>query len=108
MDLTFAFLNIFWAALSSLSPLLLTMLTVIVLSGLIIGRLEKWPRLNAVYFAFVTATTVGYGDFRPTHPISRIIAIFIALTGLLLTGFLVSIGVYAVGEAVKEVSIYSP
>lgn len=106
MQLTFAFLRIFWAAISALSPLLLTMLAVISLSGLVIGRLEKWPRLDAIYFAFVTATTVGYGDFRPTHPFSRFIAIFIALTGLLLAGFLVSIGVYAVGEAVKEVSIY--
>ena len=105
MDLTFAFLNHFWQAIVMLSPLLLTLLAVIVIGGLMVARFEKWQRLESVYFAFITATTVGYGDMRPKHPVSRVIAIFIALTGLLLTGFLVSIGVYAVGEAGKAVGL---
>lgn len=105
MKLTFAFLDVFWAAISKLCPLLLTMLAVIVICGLIVGRLEKWTRMDAIYFAFVTATTVGYGDLRPKHTLARFIAIFIALIGLLLAGFLVSIGVYAIGEAVEQVGL---
>ncbi|WP_179583013.1 potassium channel family protein [Tunturiibacter gelidoferens] len=35
------------------------------------------------YWAFVTATTVGYGDFRPTKRRSKLIAILTAVLGLL-------------------------
>jgi voltage-gated potassium channel len=38
---------------------------------------------NAVWWAFVTVTTVGYGDFYPVTPWGRITACFIMGTGLL-------------------------
>ena len=37
---------------------------------------------NAVWWAFVTVTTVGYGDFYPVTPWGRITACFIMGTGL--------------------------
>ncbi len=105
MQLTYAFLRTYWTAIVALSPLLLAFLAVIIVAGLVIGRFEKWQRLDAIYFAFVTATTLGYGDMRPAHHVSRLIAIFIALTGILLTGVLVSICVYSVGEAMEVVGL---
>jgi voltage-gated potassium channel len=41
------------------------MMLIIVALGLLLGRLEGWPRLEALYQAFINATTVGYGDFHP-------------------------------------------
>ena len=42
--------------------------------------LEKWSFVNAFYFVAMTATTVGYGDFTPTHTLSKIITIIYSLS----------------------------
>lgn len=40
------------------------------------------PRLvDALWLAFVTASTIGYGDFVPTTPASRALAVPVLLTG---------------------------
>jgi Ion channel len=45
--------------------------------------------LSALYFSFVTTTSVGYGDVLPHGP-ARILSIFEAVTGLLIFGALVA------------------
>jgi hypothetical protein len=45
--------------------------------------------LSALYFSFVTTTSVGYGDVLPIGPM-RILSIFEAVTGLLIFGALVA------------------
>jgi len=43
-----------------------------------------------LYFSYVTLTTVGYGDLVPTHPITRNLAVFEALTGQLYLAILLA------------------
>ncbi len=97
--LTFRFLKELAVGLWSFSPLLLVLVLVIMLLGYLAGKQEGWSRLDSFYWAFVTATTVGYGDFRPTKRRSRIIAILIAVLGLLTTGIIVALGVHAATKA---------
>jgi hypothetical protein len=54
-----------------------------------------------VYYAFITATTVGYGDFHPKRTASKYLAIAIALIGLMSTGTVVAVGVHAASHAFK-------
>lgn len=42
--------------------------------------LEGWSLTDSFYFVAMTATTVGYGDFFPTHTLSKIITVFYSLT----------------------------
>jgi len=63
--------------------------------GQIVGKKEGWSRFDSFYWSFITATTVGYGDFRPTKRSSRIIAVVIALAGFILTGILVAVAVHS-------------
>ena len=82
--------------------MLALLLGVIVILGVVIGRLEKWSALDSMYFAFITATTVGYGDMRPSRGGSKIAAIFVALTGLILTGIIVAIALYALEFSLRD------
>ena len=70
---------------------------------MLVGRAEGWSRSDAIYYAFITATTVGYGDFRPRRVASKMTAVGIALVGLLLTGIVVAIGVEAAHQTFKVV-----
>lgn len=49
----------------------------------------------------MTATTVGYGDLRPEHRLSKIISIFIALTGIIFTGIILAAAVKTVSMSLE-------
>lgn len=102
MTFLLEFMRVFLTALLYCLPIIAALLLMIVCVGLLIGRREKWSRSNSIYYAFITATTVGYGDFHPKHPRSRYMAIVIAFLGLLLTGIIVAIGVNATGSALTK------
>ena len=99
--LTIKFLKEFATGLWLTAPLLLTLAGAITLVGQFVGRKEGWSRFDSFYWSFVTATTVGYGDIRPTRRGSKLLAIAIALLGLLFTGILIAIAVSAGSEALK-------
>src|SRR5580765_3115097 len=80
-------------------PLLLSLGAGITLLGYGVGRREGWSRLDAFYWSFVTATTVGYGDFLPIKNASKISAVLIALLGLMMTGIVVAVTVHAANLA---------
>jgi voltage-gated potassium channel len=93
--LTTAFLKEFAFDLWVTSPLWLTLATAVTVLGQLVGKREGWSRFDSFYWSFITATTVGYGDFRPTKTVPRIFAIVIALVGLMLTGILVAVAVHS-------------
>jgi hypothetical protein len=70
--------------------------------GAVIGFLERWSVSETIYFTFVTALTVGYGDLAPKLVISRMIALVIAFSGVLLTGLVAALGVRSLQDATKQ------
>jgi len=95
MNLTLLFVEYFFLGVFYALPLLILLLLLILSIGRIIGRIEGWSRFDSMYYAMITASTVGYGDFRPQARSSKIMAIVIVLCGLLLTGLVVALGVQA-------------
>ena len=102
MEFTFDFIRIFFIELAYAGPILIFLILCISLMGLIIGRNEGWSRTDALYHAFINATTVGYGDFRPTRKGSKLLAVATALVGLVFTGIVIAIGVHAADQAFKK------
>ena len=83
------------AGLRVVWPILSGLLVVIVALGIVIGRIEGWSFTDSIYFAFISGLTIGYGDLVPKAPLSRMLAVVIGMTGILLTGLVAAIGVQA-------------
>jgi Ion channel len=45
---------------------------------------------NALYFSFVTLTSTGYGDISPAAPVTRMLAVLEAVTGVLYLSVLIA------------------
>ncbi len=65
-------------------PVFIYATVMIVLGAALYHWLEGWSWLDSVYFVVITLTTIGYGDFTPTKPITKVITIFYGLNGIIL------------------------
>merc|ERR1719182_1277975 len=54
----------------------------LLLGSLVFHLLEGWTYLEALYFSFTTLTTIGFGDYLPSTPISKVFSIFYIIVGL--------------------------
>lgn len=72
----------------------LLVLLIIILFGVWYFRFEEgWSTIDSFYFTVMTMTSVGYGDFVPTHDASKIVTAFYAMISIPLVIF--SLGVIA-------------
>jgi hypothetical protein len=76
-------------------PIFWSLIILIMLLGLLTGMREGWSIGDSLYYSFITAFTIGYGDFSPKYPLTKILAVVIGLVGFLFTGVLVAIAVEA-------------
>ena len=74
----------------------------IILGGILLAELEDLSLGAGLYFAFVTGTTVGYGDLVPTSGASRLVAIIIAILGILYTGIIVALALEAAKLSIRK------
>jgi voltage-gated potassium channel len=102
MGLTLAFLFNLAAILVHVLPLFVGLGGLIAVLALLVGRGEGWSRGDSLYFGFITALTVGYGDLRPTTGRGKFLAVVIALVGLITTGILVAVAVEAAAETFRD------
>lgn len=101
MEFTFSYFDHFFSYIAMAWPLLCTIALSIVVLGICVGLLESWSRFDSIYWAFITATTVGYGDIRPLKPVSRILSVFIALIGVTFTGIIVAMAIDAATKSIR-------
>ncbi len=95
---TYHFFRIIWHFRS----VNLALFALIVINGWAISYVEKLPFGDALYFAFITGLTIGYGDIVVKTPVGRILAVLIGFIGVLFSGLVVAAALRAIGEALKK------
>ncbi len=75
------------------------LLLILILSGLF-AFIEKIAFGSSVYFAFITALTVGYGDILAHTTLGRIISVLIGYLGITLFGILIAVATEAVRRTI--------
>jgi voltage-gated potassium channel len=99
MVFTSAFLSILAGLIWSGGPLFLGLGLTIAALAIAAGRREGWSIGDSLYYGFITATTVGYGDMTPSTGRGKIYAIMLAMIGLIFTGIIVALSVEAASTA---------
>ncbi len=102
MDLISSFIHLFVLTLYVTSPLIFFLNILIIVIGQIVGRIEQWGNFDSLYWSYITATTVGYGDIKPLKKTSRVLSIFIAFIGMIFTGIVVAIALYTTSITIEK------
>jgi voltage-gated potassium channel len=91
----------FFHALWKMQGIVYGLIIWLVVNAAAIAYFEKMPFADALYFTLITGLTIGYGDIAPVTIGGRVIAILTGLLGILITGLVVAVAVYALKEAMK-------
>jgi len=91
VEFTITFVKLFYWAIYLVAPLLVFLGFLIIVLGQIVCRIEKWEKFDGLYWSFITATTVGYGDIRPLKKVSKALSVLIALVGVMFTGIIIAV-----------------
>ena len=81
---------------------LLTLVLILLAFALITAEVDNVPLPDALYFTFITALTVGYGDIVPTTGVARAISVLIGFVGVIYVGLVVAVSTRALEHAVQE------
>jgi hypothetical protein len=92
----------FFSAVWRIKTVIMPLIALIVGGAAVVSFFEKMPFADTLYFAFVTGLTIGYGDIVAKTPLGRLAAILIGFIGILFTGLIVAVLVFAVRESLEE------
>lgn len=84
-----------WAVRS----VLLAQLALVLAGAVMISALEKVGIGDALYFAFITGLTIGYGDIVAHTVGGRIVSVSLGVVGITFTGLIVAVAVRALHVA---------
>ena len=79
------------------------LVVIIAANGCAIAYFEEIKITDSLYFAFVTAFTIGYGDIAPVTAGGRIVSLLIGLLGLVFTGLVVAIATRSLALTFQDV-----
>lgn len=102
MEFTLTFLELFFWSIYLTLPIILFLSLFIILLGQVVGYLENWSKFDSLYWSLITATTVGYGDFRPLKKVSKLISTIIAIVGMILTGIIIAVALNTASTALER------
>jgi uncharacterized membrane protein len=97
-----SFHRLFFHAIAKIKDIFFVLLGWIVINAVAITYFEQIPFADALYFSFVTGLTIGYGDISAVTHAGRVFAILTGFVGILMTGLIAAVAVYALRETMKH------
>ena len=85
-----------------IAEIILFQLLILIAGGLVIAEVETLEVSEAIYFAFVTGLTIGYGDITPHTGLGQVVSLAIGLNGLVFSGLIIAVANRALAETVKQ------
>ena len=96
------FMYHFFHAIWRIKAVILALIALVVSGAALLAYLEEFAFADTLYFAFVTGLTIGYGDIVMLTAAGRLMSLLIGLVGILFTGLMVAVLVYAVRESMSK------
>jgi len=84
-------------------PIWGSLVTLVVLLGVVFSLVEKISVFEGIYHSFITALTIGYGDISPHTRSGMILSVFIGIIGMVATGIIVALAIQAVRISYESV-----
>ena len=81
---------------------IVSLLLLIVLGGCAIAKVEGIKLGNAIYFAFITGLSIGYGDIAPKTGLGRVVSVAIGFVGILFVGLTVAVATRALRDTIEH------
>lgn len=88
---------------SGMSKVISSFLAFFLIAAIIIWLVDSNVEsfLDAIWFCFAVVTTIGFGDVVVTNLIARIVAIILAMYGILVIAIITGVIVYYISEILK-------
>ena len=96
------FVSYFFRYAASVREVLVGLLSLLALGGVLISFVEGLPLGKAIYFAFITGLSIGYGDISPTTRLGCVVSVCIGLVGMIFIGLTVAVANRALADFVRE------
>ncbi len=97
-----SFHRLFFHALAKIQDIFFVLIGWLVVNAAAIAYFEQIPFADALYFSFITGLTIGYGDISPVTHAGRVFAVLTGFVGILMTGLIAAVAVYALRETMKH------
>lgn len=65
---------------------------------------EPWSFFESCYFVFISMSTIGFGDYRPKHPIFMMTTIIYLIFGLSLTSMCINVVQVKLSDSFRQAS----
>jgi voltage-gated potassium channel len=96
------FVRHFSKILALVGHTLLALLALMAIGAGVIAIAEGMNYWEALYFAFITGLTIGYGDITPVTVVGRSVSVLIGLLGIVFFGIVVAVATRALAHCVEE------
>ena len=102
INLFVEFIRTFLRYAMHIREVIVSLILLLVGGGVAIWRLESIRLGDAIYFAFITGMSIGYGDISPTTALGKLMSVGIGLIGMLFVGVTVAIANRALADTAKQ------
>lgn len=91
-----------WELICYVRTLLFLVAAVVAIVVVVLWQVDGKSLGDAVYLAFISFLTIGYGDLAPSCGIAKAACVLVGFTGIIFMGIIVAITTLSIGNEGKD------